>query len=197
MPAVPPPPGPAPRIATGDNLDEWLDTYEPHETEATICAANALIAEHTRADEALAEAQGPEAIRVAAERVADIERRIDAASRTFRFRSVTTKEWADLLAANPPTDDQLRSDPGLEFNPDGFPAAAVAASSVDGLTVEQVTKMRGTVQHSEWAKVWDAVLIANLGVLPNPKSLLAGVVLRQNGGSGTTPASEASHAASS
>lgn len=181
------------------DLDAWLDAYEPHETEATICAANGLVAAHARAEAELVQAQGEKAILAAAKKVAELEERIQASSRTFRFRSLPTKEWADLLAAHAPTEQQVTADPGVEFNDDTFPAAATAASSADdpALTVEQVDRIRATVQHSEWSVLWGKVLEANLGVLSVPKSLLAGVVLRRNGGSGTTRARRGSRAASS
>jgi hypothetical protein len=171
-----------------DDLDAWLDDYQPHETSATVCSANHLFAEHAAAESALVAAQGADDIHAAAELVAEIEAKIETASRTFTFRSVPTLEWADLIAAHPPTAAQLKTDPLADHNPETFPPAATAASSADGLTVPQVETMRRKLQHAEWLKVWSAVLQANLGVLAPPKSMLAGVVLRRNGGSATTAA---------
>jgi len=180
-----------------DDIDGWLDDYQPRTVPAAVCNRNDLFDEHTAAQAALSAASDPSDIQAAAELVAELEAKIEAATRTFTFRSVSTLEWADLIAKHPPTDEQLRSDPLADHNAETFPPAAVAATSADGLTVPQAETMRRKLRHAEWLKVWGAVLSANLGVLETPKSLLAGVVLRRNGGSGTTSAPEASPAASS
>jgi len=180
-----------------DDIDGWLDDYQPRTATAAVCNRNDLFDEHTAAQAALQTATEPGDVRAAAELVTEIEAKIEAATRTFTFRSVSTLEWANLIAKHPPTDEQLRKDPLADHNAETFPPAAAAASSADGLTIPQVETMRRKLRHGEWLKVWGAVLGVNLGVLDVPKSLLAGVVLRQNGGSGTTPASTASPGPSS
>lgn len=64
-----------------------------------------------------------------------------------RFRSIGRVAWDDLIRAHPPTDEQTaeakkEGTDGLNFNPDTFPPAVVAASVDEPkLTAEQVAAM--------------------------------------------------------
>lgn len=180
-----------------DDLDAWLEECKPRTVEVSVCGRGDLLEQHTAAEAALTQAGSPDEMRELAERVQAIEAEIQAATRTFRFRSVSTLEWTNLLAQHPPTKDQLKADPLAEFNPETFPPAAVAACSADGITIEQAQRLHRTLREGEWRKIWSAVLQVNLGAVDPPKSLLAGAVLRSNGASGITRADMASPAASS
>jgi hypothetical protein len=182
---------------TDFDVDAWLDDYQPHTVEARICTRFDLVEQHTKLEQDLATATTEAKRKTLARKVVKLEAEIEAVEKVFTFSDIGGR-WLDLIGKHPPTKDQLKADGKLDHNPETFPAAAVAESSVTPkLTVDQVRKLRDKLQFVQWQKLWAAVLEANLGMATAPKSLLAGVVLRQNGGSATTPAREGSLAASS
>lgn len=182
---------------TDFDVDAWLDDYQPHTAEARICTRFDLLDQHARLEQDLATATTDAKRRTLARKVVKLEAEIEAVEKVFTFADIGG-QWLDLIGKHPPTKDQLVADKNLDHNPETFPIAAVAASSSQPkLTDDQVKKLRGKLQFVQWQKLWAATLEANLGLALAPKSLLAGAVLRRNGGSGTTPAPEESPAASS
>lgn len=134
-----------------------------------------------------------------ARRIADIEEEMEANVLEFRFRAIGHRAWADLLRKHPPTRDQLARDRQLDHNPETFPHVAIAASCVDPvLTVDDVARLDKSplFDVAAWEELWGACLRANV-VSPVPKSLAAGLILRQNGGSETPHINSVSLAASS
>lgn len=134
-----------------------------------------------------------------AERLAEIETEIEAATVEFRFRSIGHRAWADLLRKHPPTAKQLAKDRKLDHDPENFPYEAIAASCVEPeMTVEQVRRLEASPAFDvrAWTELWSACLRANV-TAPAPKSLAAGLILRQSGGSAITAVNGASLAASS
>lgn len=182
---------------TDFDVDAWLDGYQPHTAEARICTRFDLAEQHVRLEQDLASASTESRRKMLARKLVKLEAEIEAVEKVFVFADIGG-EWLNLIGKHPPTKAQLGVDKTLDHNPETFPAAAIAASSsAPKLTVEQVERMRTKLQFVQWQKLWAAALEANLGLATAPKSLLAGVVLRQNGGSGTTPARGGSPAASS
>lgn len=179
------------------DVDAWLDDYQPHTVEARVCTRFDLVDQHAKLEAELATSTEDGHRRTLARKITKLEAEIEAVEKVFTFTDIGGR-WLDLIGQHPPTKAQLDADKNLDHNPATFPVAAVAASSAEPkLTVDQVQKMRGKLQLAQWQKIWAAVLEANLGMAEAPKSLLAGVVLRRNGGSGTTPARKGSRAASS
>ena len=117
----------------------------------------------------------------------------------FRFRSIGHRAWADLLAAHPPTRDQSRAAPLVDFNPDTFPVAAIAASCVEPeMTVDEAQRLDRALNQTQFDTLWTAVLDANMGGGSDPKSVLAaGLTARRNGHSGAPHTTTGSLAASS
>jgi len=182
---------------TDFDVDTWLDDYQPHTVEARICTRFDLIDQHTRLERDLVAATTDAKRKTLARKIVKVEAEIEAVEKVFTFADIGGR-WLDLIGKHPPTVDQLAADKKLDHNPETFPVAVLAECSVTPkLTVDQVRKLRDKLQFVQWQKLWAAVLEANLGMATAPKSLLAGVVLRQNGGSATTPAPEGSPAASS
>ncbi len=179
------------------DVDAWVSTYSPRTAEARLWP-NDLLVEHQRLDREANAHPGPDRQAELAEALDALEREADEAATVFTFRALSALGWADLIAKHPPTADQVKE--GYDFHPETFPAAAVAASSLEPrLTAEQVERIRGTVQFSEWQKLWGATLEANLGTIDAfPKSVMAGAIRRLlNGGSGPTAPPGASPAAPS
>ena len=101
------------------------------------------------------------------------------AKSSFRFAAIGRRAWADLVAEHAPTRDDIKADPRSEVNPRTFPTAAVAASCVDpGMTLDDATRLEAALNDAQWTVLWDACLAANLGGVADPKSLIAGSVLR-------------------
>lgn len=124
-----------------------------------------------------------------AERLAELETRMDNAAIEFRFRSIGHRAWADLLRAHPPTKPQLEQDRTLDHNPETFPYAAMAASCIDPvMTIDDVKRLDASalIDVRAWNELWTACIRANV-VAANPKSLAAGLIRRQNGASVQLP----------
>lgn len=146
--------------------------------------------------------QRPET-RALAQRVADLENEIDVAKTGFVFRAIGRRAWVDLIAAHPPTKAQLKAvaatstgglgRASLDFNPDAFPVAAVAASCVDPeMTVDDAQRLEAAVSEAQWSQLWEAVCRVNVGSSDPKASRVAGLILRSSEQSGTTAAREES-----
>lgn len=140
----------------------------------------------------------PERARVVA-RILEIEDEMAAKSVTFRFRSIGHRAWADLLRKHPPTRDQLAKRRDMDHNPETFPYAAIAASCIEPvMTVDEVKRLEASPAFDvqAWNQLWGACLEANVAAVA-PKSLAAGLIHRQSGGSATTASRKASRGRSS
>lgn len=182
---------------TDFDVDDWIDGYEPRTVEVRICTRYDLLDQHAKLEGQLAVETGDARRKTLARKITKLETEIETLEKVFVFADFGG-QWMDLIGHHPPTKAQLDADKNLDHNPETFPVAAVAASSSQPkLTEDQVKKLRARLQHTQWQKIWGAVLEANLGLASAPKSVLAGLVLRRNGASGTTPAPAGSPAASS
>lgn len=189
------------------DVDAFLDGYQGVTVEVRIVRRADLIATHQKLDAKLATARAaasddlwsPE-VAALTRQIRELETEIEASEAVFHFRAVSKRQWQDLIRAHPPTKAQLEAEPGIDFNPETFPPAAIVACAIDPtLSTEQVSRLLDTVSFVEYQKLWKGVLEANLGVAVSPKSLLAAVIegLSQNGESSTTAPPEASPAESS
>ena len=182
------------------DIDEIISKAAPRTREVRVCLDPGLVTAHEQAALDLQQAMadddglvGSDAVRAAAERVEQVERQIDDATHTFVLRSVSRREWADLLAKHPPSAEQRRA--GHDADPDRFPVAAVAACLMEpSLSEVQVRKLAESdaMTFGEWQKLWLAALSLNLPPVPAPKLGAATELLRLNGPSSTTPAAEGS-----
>lgn len=182
------------------DVDEIIAKAAPRTREVQVCLDPGLITAHEAAvldlQQAMAEDDGlvgSDAVRTAAERVEEVERQIDQATHTFVLRSVSRREWADLLAKYPPSAEQRRA--GHDADPDRFPVAAVAACLVEpALSEQQVRKLAESdaMTFGEWQKLWLAALTLNVPPVPAPKLEAATALLRLSGRSSTTPDLEVS-----
>jgi hypothetical protein len=182
---------------TDFDVDAWLEEYQPLTVEARVCTRFDLLEQHAKLEADLGAASTEAKRKTLARKIVKLEADIEAVEKVFVFADIGGR-WLDLIGKHPPTVDQLKADKTLDHNPDTFPVAVVAeSSSAPKLTVDQVQKLRDRLRLPEWQKLWAATLEANLGMATVPKSLLAGLVLRQNGRSATTPVATESPAASS
>ena len=112
-----------------------------------------------------------------ARRLREIEEEIEASAFEIEFTGIGHRAWVALQAKYPPTSAQLKANRQLEFNPDKFPEAAIAASTE--LTIDQVIQLTEKRWFNEkcWNELWSACLRVNV-VDPAPKSLAASILLR-------------------
>lgn len=186
------------------SVDDFLGEFEPPTVEVRVCPRADLLEQHRLLDRQLAEASTKSAggslagddTRTLADEVTALEERIEQATRTFKFRALSRRRWRSLLGAHPPL-KQHKAD-GLDFNPETFPVAAIAACAVEpAMTDEQAEKVADAIPLGEFEKMWAAVLQVNLGASDTPKSVLATTIHRMNGAFSTTAPPEASPGASS
>jgi hypothetical protein len=140
----------------------------------------------------------------AAEALADLEEELEAYYVTFRFQALPRKQWADLLAGHAPTKEQLRADKRVQFNPETFPAVAIAACLIDPvMTVDQVrvlengveivdpdtgdTRRQGGLNDTQFNVLFNTCVEVNVGGLDAPKSVAAGALRHLRSESGQPP----------
>jgi hypothetical protein len=140
---------------------------------------------------------------VIAQRIVDLEAEIEAAKVSFTFRAVGRRAWVDLLAAHPPTKAQIKAladvtpdvlrRPTLEFNPEKFPVAAIAATLVEPeMTEDDVRRLEAALSDAQWSQLWGKAIEVNVGASDPKASRVAGLILRLSEQSETTAAPEES-----
>jgi len=185
------------------SFDDVMARAKPREATARILLDQNLLEEHETLSAKLSAIitdsmeRPTEAVELS-EQVAALEERIEAEKVPFTFRSIGHRRWRDLLSEHPPLKQQLADNQHLDFNPETFPPAAIAASCVEPeMTEEQVGTLSEVLSVAQFSELWGACLTANVGGNQSPKSPAAGLILRRNGGSATTAANGASPAQSS
>lgn len=188
----------------GYRRTKTVDLFDP----ALIDRHAALESELRRAiDEDTHHNRTPKAPEIA-RAIEALEAEIESSALSLKFGAVSYREWADLLAAHPPTKKQIKeaADRGgdwrtrqlVDHNPDTFPAALVAACALEPeMTVEQVQTLADELGPDQFSLLWLACLEINRGGEAAPKSVVAGAILRLSERSDDTPAPGESLAASS
>lgn len=89
----------------------------------------------------------------------------------FTFQAIGRRAWRELLAQHPPTAAQLELDAGLEYDPDTFPAAAIAAACVEpeGVTADAMAELEERLSIGQFGRLWTACLAANVQERATPK----------------------------
>lgn len=187
-------------------ISDRLAKAQPRTETVSICLNGSLVNRHeeaaialdqaTRADDSLTLSA---AVREAAAAVKAIEAQIDEETVRFVIATVSREEWADLLAANPPTKEERRA--GHDHDPKRFPVAAVAACVIEPedftLADAQELARSKSVPPGEFNKLWVAALMLNVAGTPSPKMEAATELLRVSEASSTTPDHAGSLAAGS
>ena len=100
---------------------------------------------------------------------------------SFKMRALSHKAWADLFAAHPPTKEQRREDSRAQFNPETFPAVAIATCLIDPeMSVPQVQILEfgvdgvGGLNDSQFNELFNTCVAVNVGGLAAPKSVAGG-----------------------
>lgn len=119
---------------------------------ATAQYAERRIKEQAEQDPQSAEAK--KAVRTAAAEVKKAQQAVDEASIVLTFQALERTALDELKKQHPPTEEQ--SEDGYEFNPHTLGPALVAASSTDGLTVEDATVFLETWSDAEANSLFQA-----------------------------------------
>lgn len=171
-------------------IDDLLAQVSAREKTVKILLDQQLVDEHARRDAELArelkldEQENRDPVGPGlAERLVEFEAQIEAAKVEFRFRAIGKKAWEVLLAAHPPTRDQLKLTARLDNNPETFPQAAIAASCVEpALAADEwavlLAKLDEMGTTTQFDMLYMACLDANVGATDNPKSLVAPSIAR-------------------
>ena len=98
--------------------------------------------------------ESKKAVRAAEAAVKKAQAAVDDASIVLTFRALERAALTELKRQHPPTEEQAED--GYEFNVDTLGPALVAASSEDGLTVEDATLFLETWSDAEAAALFSA-----------------------------------------
>lgn len=79
---------------------------------------------------------------------------LDAASEFLAFRALPRPVLEELIGEHPPTEQQAEE--GAVFNADTFPAALVAAASLDGMSPEEADELLNGWSTPDANALWDA-----------------------------------------
>jgi len=158
--------------------------YQPTKVRASVCLDSDLVLEIQRLEEKMRAEDSidkrtnrtPVAPAIAAQ-VVELRDQAAAAEVEFVFAGVGRRVYTDLRKAHPPTDEHKKAaeDVGqaIEFNPDTFPPALMAASCLEP---EGTTEAWWARKYDEWTvgqleRLWRACLAAQGGVVEVPKVL--------------------------
>jgi hypothetical protein len=92
-------------------------------------------------------------------RLAQANKALDDGSLTLTFRALPRPAWEGLLKAHPPTEDGANV--GHEYNVESFPAALIAASSVDGMSEGDAQELLDTWPDGDAKALFTAALLVN------------------------------------
>lgn len=168
------------------SVEDLIARAKPREVTVPVCLAGDLNAEHEALSRELQAAGGewiPDSLsapnpRLAlAERLTALERQMAEQVHVFRCRALPPAKFRELQRAHPARED---ASPPERFNLDTFPAALVAACSVDPefLGTEQVEALFEKLGQGAFDAVFGAAWAACTGVSDVPKSALASATIR-------------------
>jgi hypothetical protein len=182
-------------------LDEIVDEIEPATVRVPICTRADLVGRLRELEESLeaalradVRAQREDRVDYAAqapgiaEEIEALEAHAREVSRVFVLRALGSRAYSDLLAEHPPTEQQRKTNPRLDHNPETLPAELIARCMVEptGATAASVSKLRDKITHGQWQRLYGEALAVNVGELTVPFSARASAVLRASEQSSTT-----------
>lgn len=149
------------------DFEAWKQEATPHRAKAEVCFDRALIAEYEEAVAQLEEETrgNVEMLTGApaelANRVAELEKDIQAKTRELVFESIGRRKWKELVADHPPTD--AAEDQRAGYNMETFVPAALAASCTEpGLTEKQADWIVAELPDAVMGEIVEACFKANL-----------------------------------
>lgn len=151
------------------DMTDILARVKPIKTQVTICLDGDLVLRRDQIQERLDALAGWKSSSLSdtdprtalLDDLAQVEQGMRDASQTFTFKSVGDKTSSDLLAAHPSPKDE-RGNEKYSFDPATYPAALIAAASVDPvMTVEQVETLFDSLNLHQRNQLFNAAFAAN------------------------------------
>lgn len=186
---------------TDRSIDEFLGGYKSPRITVPIQQRADLLEEHGRLcrqrDRAMRESQSlAGAPSELAEQIEAIEAEMLESTFELTFEALSSHQFLRLKAKHRPRKEDREQ--RLDFNMDTFPPALFAACAVDPvMTEDQAETLVQKVNDGQFAKIWNAVLILNIGDDTAPKSVMPSGQGATSSESSTTAASGGSLAQSS
>lgn len=167
------------------SLSDILEAAKPREASVTICVAGDLAGEHDRLTAELQSARArevtsiegnPRAVELA-QQITELQERMEAATFTFTFRALSSRDWSDLLASHPPREGQSE-----QFNAATFPVALVKRCLVDPVAeAAEIDTLIGRLSDGAFERLFDTAWTANRSGPSVPFSLAASAILSSTG----------------
>lgn len=184
------------------NVDDFLGAYKAPRVTVPLQQRADLLEEHGRLvrqrERALRDSDslaGGVPAELAA-RISELESEMEGSTFEFTFEAMSSQQFLNLKARHRPRKQDREHQ--LDFNLDTFPAALFAACAVDPeMSLEQAEALVAKLSDGQFAKMWNAVLVLNIGDDSAPKSVMPSAPAATNGTSSTTAPPEGSPARSS
>lgn len=195
----------APDGADEFTVDDFLGGYQPPRVTVHVTMRADLLALHSQlqhdydvaAKDDQIEVRHPQAPRIL-DQIAEVEEQIAASTRPFTFEGLPSNDYRRLITRKENRPRAQDRDDRLDFNPENFPVALVAASAVQPkISPADARKLYDTLSDSQFGKLWQGAVAVNIGADDAPKSVRRSSAEDPNGTSSNSAASGESLAASS
>lgn len=136
------------------------------------------IARDQPAEGTLAGGANPLATQIA-QQIMELRERMREHTRVFRFRGQPRKEYSDLVAKCPPSEED--KDKGAEVDWETFSVALVAACAVDpAMSVEEAGQIADVLTQAQWDSLVAAAFSVNKRDVDVPFSYAASAILQSS-----------------
>lgn len=136
------------------------------------------IARDRPADGTLAGGANPLATQIA-QQIMELRERMREHTTVFRFRGLPRKEYSDLLAQCPPSDEEKEK--GADVDWDLFPVRLVAACCVSHeMTEDDAGKLADVLTQAQWESLYVAAFAVNKRDVDVPFSYAASAILQSS-----------------
>jgi len=187
------------------SIDDFLGGYQPPRVTVHVTMRADLLALHSQlqhdyqiaAKDDDVEVRHPQAPRIL-DQIAEVEEQIAASTRPFTFQGIPSNDYRKLITRKENRPRAQDRDDRLDFNPENFPVALIAASAVSpAISPAESRKLYELLSDSQFGKLWQGAVAVNIGADDAPKSVRRSSAEDPSGTSSSSVASEGSLAASS
>ncbi|MFB4280851.1 hypothetical protein ACBJ59_36565 [Nonomuraea sp. MTCD27] len=160
------------------------------ERTVTLCLVGDLQAQYEQLERDLARARdkasegtlasgaNADATRIARE-IQALQEEMREHTETFRFRGLARRAYRDLIAAHPPTDEQVEKNPEVDVNWDTFGVSLITACCIShDLNEDEVGELVDELTAAQYGSIFTAAQAVNVIELDVPNSFTASAVLR-------------------
>jgi len=186
-------------------VDEFLGGHEPPSVTVYVTMRADLLAVHSQLQHEYDEASKADRLEVRhpiapqiLDKIGEVESEIAATERPFTFRGIGSSDYRKLITRKENRPRSQDREDSLQFNPDNFPPALIAASSQQpDISPAQAQQLYETLSDAQFGKLWQAAIAVNIGADDAPKSVRRSTTADGAETPSSTPANEESPSASS